>query len=157
MIENAIGEILKAKNLRISTAESCTGGLISSLLTDVAGSSAYITLNFVTYANQAKENILGVSSETILKFGAVSEQCVKEMALGLLRITKSQIALCTSGVAGPGASENKPAGSLWIALGIEGEIYTKFAQFDPNIERKEMKKLFAQEALEFLYAKLVQL
>lgn len=157
MLEKKIGDILRDKNLKISTAESCTGGLISSRLTDVAGSSAYITLNFVTYAYEAKENILGVKHETLEKHGAVSEQCVKEMALGTLKVTNSDVALCTSGVAGPGASESKPAGLMWIAVALNGEIYTKCVQLNSLIERKEMKYLFSEEALMFLYSMLVQL
>ena len=102
MIEEKIGRILRAKGKKLSTAESCTGGLVSSRLTDVAGSSDYITLNFVTYAYEAKEHILGVKHETLMKFGAVSEECVIEMARGTLKATGSDVVLCTSGVAGPG-------------------------------------------------------
>lgn len=157
MLEKKIGDILRDKNLKISTAESCTGGLISSRLTDVAGSSEYITLNFVTYAYDAKENVLGVRHETLEKYGAVSEECVKEMALGVIKVTRSDVALCTSGVAGPGASENKPAGTLWIAVALNNEIYTKCVQLNSSIERKEMKYLFSEEALQFLYSKLNRL
>ena len=77
-IEQKIGEYLIKNNLTISTAESCTGGLVSSKLTDVSGSSAYIKLNFVTYANEAKIKVLGVKKETLEKYGAVSEECVKK-------------------------------------------------------------------------------
>lgn len=154
MIEKEIGEILRKQGLKLSTAESCTGGLVSSRLTDVAGSSDYITLNFVTYAYEAKENVLGVRHETLVKYGAVSEECVREMALGVIKSTGSDISLVTSGVAGPGASENKPAGSLWLAAAFKGEIYTKFAQFPSETERIEMKKLFAEEALNFLKSML---
>lgn len=156
MIEEKIGKFLKENNLTISTAESCTGGLISSRLTDVAGSSKYITSNFVTYAYEAKENILGVKHETLEKYGAVSEECVKEMAKGTLLATNSDIALCTSGVAGPGASENKPAGSLWMAVAINNDVYTKHVQLKSSIERVEMKKRFTDEALDFLYSMLVR-
>ena len=154
MIEKRIGDILRERNWKISTAESCTGGLVSSRLTDVAGSSDYISLNFVTYAYEAKENVLGVKHATLEKYGAVSEECVKEMALGVLKTTQADIALSTSGVAGPGASENKPAGMLWIAVAVGESVYTKCAQFDSSIERKEMKYLFSEEALQFLYSKL---
>lgn len=155
MIEEKIGRILRAKGKKLSTAESCTGGLVSSRLTDVAGSSDYITLNFVTYAYEAKERILGVKHETLMKFGAVSEECVIEMARGTLKATGSDVVLCTSGVAGPGASENKPAGTLWISAAIGDNIYTKRVQLTPETPRVEMKQKFAQAALEFLYEKLM--
>ena len=96
-----LAKILIEKNLVISTAESCTGGLVSSMLTDISGSSAYTKLNFVTYSNEAKHKILGVSSETLEIFGAVSEECAKEMAEGLMNKTNCDIALCTTGIAGP--------------------------------------------------------
>ena len=155
MIEEKIGRILRAKGKKLSTAESCTGGLVSSRLTDVAGSSDYITLNFVTYAYEAKERILGVNHETLMKFGAVSEECVIEMARGTLKATGSDVVLCTSGVAGPGASENKPAGTLWISAAIGDNIYTKRVQLNSEPPRVEMKQKFAQAALEFLYEKLM--
>lgn len=154
MIEKLIGEILIEQNLTLSTAESCTGGLISSRLTDVAGSSKYITLNFVTYANDAKTRILGVKRETLSCYGAVSEECVIEMAKGTLRATGSDVALCTSGVAGPDASENKPVGTLWIAVAFKEKVWTKKVSLNSEIERIEMKKLFAQSALEFLFTQL---
>lgn len=154
MLEGKIGQIFRERKLKLSTSESCTGGLVSSRLTDVAGSSDYITLNFVTYANEAKERILGVKHETLVKYGAVSEECVIEMAKGTIKATQADVALCTSGVAGPGASESKPAGLMWVAVAIRENIYTKCVQLDSKIERIEMKKLFAQEALEFLYQKI---
>lgn len=151
MLECKIGQYLRERGLKLSTSESCTGGLVSSRLTDVAGSSDYITLNFVTYANEAKERVLGVSHETLVKLGAVSEECVREMAAGTIKATGSDIALCTSGVAGPGASENKPAGLVWISVAVGENIYTKRVQLSSDIARVEMKKLFADEALNFLW------
>lgn len=150
MNEFDIAKILIDNNLTISTAESCTGGLLSSKLTDVSGSSAYITLNFVTYANEAKERVLGVKHSTLENFGAVSEECVREMAKGVLKVTNSDIALCTSGVAGPTESENKPAGTLWVGCSFKGKIYTKKFILPHNIPRIEMKEKFTKCALEFL-------
>ena len=152
MNEYDIAKILLERNLTISSAESCTGGLLSSKLTDVSGSSAYITLNFVTYANEVKEKILNVRHSTLEKFGAVSQECVNEMAEGVLRITDSDIAICTSGVAGPTESENKPAGTLWVSVGLKsnGKIYTRKYILAHNISRVEMKEKFAVCALEFL-------
>ena len=151
MIEQKIGEYLIKNKLTLSTSESCTGGLLSSRLTDVAGSSAYITLNFITYAYDAKIKILNVNPTTLQNFGAVSEECVTEMAKGTILATKSDIALCTSGVAGPGTSENKPAGTLWVAISYKDKIYTRKYQLSPEIERIEMKKQFTQKALAFLW------
>ncbi|MCM1009514.1 MAG: CinA family protein [Fusobacterium sp.] len=151
MLEGKIGQFLRERKLILSTSESCTGGLVSSRLIDVAGSSDYITLNFVTYANEAKERILGVRHETLIKHGAVSEECVIEMAKGTLKAAQADVALCTSGVAGPGDSENKPAGTLWISVAVGEKVYTKKVQLNPETPRVEMKQKFAQEALEFLY------
>lgn len=151
MLEEQIGQFLREHNLKLSTSESCTGGLISSRLTDVAGSSDYITLNFVTYSYEAKEKILGVKKNILDIYGAVSEECVKEMALGTIKATNSDVALCTSGVAGPGASENKPAGLVWLAVAFGNFIFTKKVMFNPEIERVKMKKLFSDEALRFLW------
>ena len=89
--EEKIGQILKAKHLTIATTESCTGGLLSSKLTDVSGSSDYVKLNFVTYCNEAKHNILGVSNQTLSKFGAVSQECSIEMAQGLHNMNRRTI------------------------------------------------------------------
>ena len=95
------GKILAERNKTISVAESCTGGLLSSLLTDVSGSSSYIKANFVTYANEAKSKYLGVSEETLEKYGAVSVQTAGEMVKGLLQSTGTDYAIATTGIAGP--------------------------------------------------------
>ena len=101
-IEYEIGKILKEKNLKVATAESCTGGLVSSRLTDISGSSNYVKINFVTYANEAKEKFLDVSSETLENFGAVSEKCAFEMAQGVLKNNPQiDIALSVTGILGP--------------------------------------------------------
>lgn len=157
MLEGKIGQFLRERKLILSTSESCTGGLVSSRLIDVAGSSDYITLNFVTYANEAKERILDVNHETLIKFGAVSEECVKEMATGTLKAAQADVALCTSGVAGPGASENKPAGTMWLAVAIGENVYTKKVELSPEFSRIEMKQKFADAALEFLWEVLTKL
>ena len=110
-IEEKIAKILIDKNLTIATTESCTGGLLSSKLTDVSGSSAFVHLNFVTYSNEAKHKILGVSDETLEKFGAVSEECSIEMAKGLHNVTHADICVSTTGIAGPtGGTAEKPVG-----------------------------------------------
>ena len=115
-LEEELGKYLIENNLTIATAESCTGGLLSSRLTDVSGSSEYVKLNFVTYANEAKHKILGVSWDILNNYGAVSEECAEAMANGLYAVTKCDVALCTTGIAGPtGGTKEKPVGLVYIS------------------------------------------
>ena len=149
--EQKIARILFNNSMTISTAESCTGGLISSRLTDIAGSSVYIKENYVTYANEVKTKLLGVNTQTLEKHGAVSEECAREMAQGLFERTGCDVALVTTGIAGPGgATENKKIGLLYVA--IKNKYSTKVEKFElnPKYGRKTMKFLFSQKALEFL-------
>ncbi len=149
--EQAIARILLKNSMTISVAESCTGGLISSRLTDIAGSSAYIKENYVTYANEAKTKILNVSEETLRTYGAVSEQCAREMAEGLFERTNCDVALVTTGIAGPaGASKDKNVGLLYIAIKNKLTTSVKKFELNPNYKRKTMKFMFSQKALEFL-------
>lgn len=150
--ENKIGEILRERNQTLSTAESCTGGLISSFLTDISGSSEYIFSNFVTYSNEAKMKYLGVKSETLEKHGAVSEQTAREMAEGLLKVTGTTFAMATTGIAGPtGGSDEKPVGLMFI--GLSDGINTKVIEvLEPSVlQRRLMKLAFAKDALQELY------
>lgn len=118
---NKIKDILIKNKLSLSTAESCTGGLISSYLTDISGSSNYIFQNFVTYSNDAKMRYLGVQSETLKKYGAVSEQTAYEMSEGLLKLAYCSIA--TTGILGPtGDTPDKPIGLVYISFGFKGDI-----------------------------------
>lgn len=144
-----LAKILLRNALQISTAESCTGGLLSSRLTDMAGSSAYIKANFVTYSNEAKQRFLNVSEETLKTYGAVSAECAREMAEGLLQLTGSDVVLCTTGVAGPSSSENKPVGLIYIACGYNGNITVKEFRLNPKYNRKNMKYMFSETALSF--------
>lgn len=110
------GEALGNRGEVVATAESCTGGWIAKALTDVAGSSAWFECGFVTYSNEMKEKRLGVAHATLQSFGAVSEQTVREMAIGALRASAADIAVAVSGIAGPdGGSDDKPVGTVWIA------------------------------------------
>ena len=116
-----IKEILIKNNLVISSAESCTGGLLSSYLTDIDGASKYVLQNFVTYSNEAKNKILNVSNETLNKYGAVSSETAREMALGLLKYADCSIA--TTGILGPtGGSKEKPIGLVYIGLALKGKL-----------------------------------
>ncbi len=143
-----IGKILLERGLTISTTESCTGGLLSSKLTDVSGSSAYITLNLVTYANEAKHKMLGVGLSTLTNFGAVSEECAFEMAKGLYKLTDSDICVSTTGIAGPtGGSKEKPVGLMYSTIYTPTEYKTYKIIYPPETPRIKMKELFAQEVL----------
>lgn len=149
--EYKIAKLLLQKGLTVSTAESCTGGLVSSRLTDVSGSSAYIKENYVTYANEAKTKILNVSAETLNTFGAVSEQCAMEMADGLYKQTGCDIALCTTGIAGPtGGTPTKPVGTIFLGIKNKDLLLIKQINIKHHYRRKLMKFAFSQKALEFL-------
>ena len=140
-----IGEILINRKLTIATAESCTGGLLSSKLTDVSGSSAYITLNLVTYANEAKEKMLGV---VIDEEGVVSENCAYQMAKGLQHLTNADICVSTTGIAGPtGGTETKPVGLMYSCIYSKKRFQTYKIQIDSYIPRIEMKEKFVNEVL----------
>lgn len=106
----------RALGLQITCAESCTGGMVAAALTDVPGSSAMFERGFVTYSNVAKSEMLGVLSDTLTNYGAVSEQVTREMALGARRAAKADIAVAISGIAGPGGSEHKPEGRVCYGL-----------------------------------------
>lgn len=149
--EQSVGIILLKNSMTVSVTESCTGGLVSSRLTDIAGSSAYIKENYVTYSNEAKMKLLGVREKTLKNFGAVSEQCAKEMAEGLFEKTSCDIALSTTGIAGPGgATESKNVGLMFIGIKTKNKTVVKKIELNPKYKRKTMKYLFSQKALEFL-------
>lgn len=142
-----LGRLLIEKSLTAATAESCTGGLVSSRLTDVPGSSSYIKENFVTYSYNSKEEILGVKHDTLLKYGAVSHECAYEMAEGLIKRTNCDLAICTTGIAGPTVDEGKPAGLIFISIGYKGKITVKKYNFSQLLNRKNMKFMFSEQAL----------
>ena len=138
-IDAAVSQLLKAKGKTMATAESCTGGYIAHLITSKAGSSSIFKGSVVSYANSAKENLLGVKAETLQQFGAVSEPTVKEMVKGALQALKTDYAVATSGIMGPdGGSDEKPVGTVWIAVGNSNQIkaYKHHFRFDRqrNIE-----------------------
>lgn len=147
-LEEELGKYLIENKLTIATAESCTGGLLSSKLTDVSGSSEYVKLNFVTYANEAKHKILGVSWDILNNFGAVSEECAEAMANGLYEATDCDIALCTTGIAGPtGGTKEKPVGLVYISMRYKGIVTVKEVKLSPTLPRIEIKEQFANQAL----------
>lgn len=116
-----VGGLLKAHGLMLATAESCTGGGVAQAVTEISGSSAWFERGFITYANDAKREMLGVSLDTLTHHGAVSEAVVREMVAGALHHSHAHIALAVSGVAGPsGGTPEKPVGTVWFAWGIKG-------------------------------------
>lgn len=120
-LEKVVGRLLTEQNLTIALAESCTGGLIAHRLTNVPGSSAYLIGGVVSYANEAKERMLGVSHQTLQEHGAVSEETAREMSRGVRRLLQTDVALAVTGIAGPsGGTPEKPIGLTYIALTAEG-------------------------------------
>lgn len=152
-----VAKILIERKLKIATTESCTGGLLSSKLTDVSGSSAFIHLNLVTYANKEKHKMLGVRYETLENFGAVSEECAYEMASGLMKLTGADICVSTTGIAGPtGGTKEKPVGLMYSTICTKDKAITFETRFHPEISRIEMKEMFVQAVLEKLYKLLTE-
>ena len=154
--QETIGEILTCRNLTISTAESCTGGLLSSKLKDISGSSAYITLNLITYANEAKMKMLGVEKEILDTKGAVSEECAYQMAKGLHNLTGSDICISTTGIAGPtGGTADKAVGLMYSCIYSlkKYKIYRILKASDTP--RIQMKELFAEEVLKNIFEFLI--
>lgn len=148
-----IGKFLIDNNLKISTAESCTGGLLSSRFTDISGSSGFVKLNFVTYANEAKQEILNVPEDILKNKGAVSEECAYKMAEGLHKKTGCDLGICTTGIAGPtGGSKEKPVGLMFIGVYYQEKIFVKRVLLPHFLPRKLMKFLFTQAAINFAYS-----
>lgn len=141
-LEEEIGELLKAKKLSLSTAESCTGGGIAALVTSVPGSSEYFKGGIVAYANEVKEELLGVRPETLVAYGAVSRETVVEMAKGAMNRLKTDCAVATSGIAGPGGgTPEKPVGTVWIAAAYKNEIVTMKQEGDEGRARNVEKAI----------------
>jgi len=129
----AIGEMLIKQNATLATAESCTGGNIAKLLTQNSGSSAYYKGSVVAYANEVKEQILGVSQNTLQKYGAVSEETVKEMAIGIRKVVGTDYGIATSGIAGPtGGTPEKPVGTIWLSVASKDKVVSKKLQLGNN-------------------------
>jgi PncC family amidohydrolase len=137
----------------LAVARSCTGGLIAHTLTNVAGSSAYFLGGVTTYANEAKQRLLGVRRETLEQHGAVSQETVFEMAQGVRQALGAEVGLSVSGIAGPsGGTPEKPIGTVWIALSAEDALRAWHFHFQGD--RLQVKQQAAQKALELLVAYL---
>ena len=154
-IEKVVGDLLVRKQAHLAIAESCTGGLIADLLTNVPGSSDYFVFSAVTYSNQLKMKILGVTAETLDRYGAVSEQTAKEMARGVQQISDSTYGLSVSGIAGPGgATDGKPVGT--VCIGLASSDFVRGHRFCFNFNDRWMNKyIFATTALDLLRQELL--
>ena len=154
-LEEEVVKNLRAKNLTITTAESCTGGLIAARLVDVSGASGCFNEGYITYSNEAKIRLLGVKEETIKEFGVVSAEVVTEMAEGVLNKADADMAVAVSGIAGPlGGSKEKPVGTVYIgfcmrdkSIGRLTKVSYKFS-FDGN--RTEIRNKTVEEALKII-------
>ena len=144
---------LASQNLKVTCAESCTGGLLAANLTRLPGSSAWFDMGFVTYSNEAKQQLLNVNPTTLAHYGAVSEEVVREMALGALIASKADYALSISGIAGPsGGSEEKPVGLVWFGVASKKRIWAEFKVF--NGDRDQVRAQAVQHAIQLLLSKL---
>ena len=151
----ALAKVLVAHKLRMATAESCTGGYISHLITSVAGSSAYFKGGVISYDNQVKEEQLKVSKETLIKFGAVSRETVEEMAKGVQQLLHTDYSIAVSGIAGPdGGTVDKPVGTIWVAIATPTNIYSECFLHGEHRGRNIRKA--ALSALNMLRKSLIQ-
>lgn len=131
----ALAAQLTQKGLRVAVAESCTGGLLGAALTALPGSSAYFIGGVLAYDNRVKTEVLGVSHETLLSYGAVSEEVVSEMALGVRRLLNADWAIATTGIAGPGGgSVEKPVGTVWIGLADREGVFSRLLHAEGDRE-----------------------
>lgn len=152
-LEEDVVEKLIKKNYHISFAESCTGGLCCGTLVNVTNASKVLDVSFTTYANEAKIKFLGVSADTILANGVVSEEVAKEMAIGVARATGSEVGVGVTGVAGPAAEQpKKPVGMVCFGFNINGDVKTYTKQFG-EIGRNQVRK----SSVEFVFSKLKEL
>ncbi|MDW3116554.1 MAG: CinA family protein [Roseovarius pacificus] len=154
MIVNDILDLARSLNLRIATAESCTGGMVAVALTDIPGSSDVMDRGFVTYSNAAKVEMLGVSTDTLMAHGAVSEQVAGEMAEGALSRSGADLSVAITGIAGPGGSEHKPEGRVCFGLARKGlKTFTETKEFGAP-GRSEVRQMSRDHALELLHRSL---
>ena len=149
----AILQAARARGILIATAESCTGGMVSAALTDVAGSSAMFDRGFVTYTNAAKMQVLGVRAATLEAHGAVSEQVAVEMAQGALAHSAATLAVAITGIAGPGGSEHKPEGRVCFAIATPDRCTTQTVEFGA-LGRAQVRQAARDHALGVLLAAL---
>ncbi len=154
-LEKILGCLLYLNSLTLAIAESCTGGFVSNLITNVAGSSSYFKGGIIAYSNEIKINILGVESKTIERFGAVSRKTAEEMAIGIKKVCKADLGLSITGIAGPdGGSEEKPIGLVYIGLSKGIDVIVKDFLFSG--EREEVKEQSAYYAIDLVRRMLIR-
>jgi len=159
-VEEELKEVMDRLSLTLSTAESCTGGLVAARVVNVPGSSSFFIGGVVAYDNRVKKELLKVREETLLKFGAVSQETAEEMALGALRLFNSDCSVSTTGIAGPGGgSSEKPVGLTYIGVAVKGkvEVYRfifKDDSSEPVKRRNAIRKKAAKKALKLLLENL---
>jgi len=144
---------LRDKKISLATAESCTGGMLGKLITSVPGASEIYGFGFITYANEAKAQILGVNEETLKKYGAVSKETALEMAVGAKRVSGADIAVSVTGIAGPGGgTPEKPVGLVYIAIAYEDKA--EFKKLLLNGERETIRKETCENVFELINSKI---
>lgn len=154
-IEFEIAKLLEQKKLHVTTAESCTGGLIAGTLVNVPGISAWFEEGYITYSNEAKEKLLGVSHTTLETYGAVSEKTAKEMAAGAAKAAGAQAAIAVTGIAGPdGGTKDKPVGLVYTGCFCKGAVRVEKHIFDGG--RREVRESSVQAALALLRTMLAE-
>jgi nicotinamide-nucleotide amidase len=150
-----LADSLIKNELKLVTAESCTGGMISAACTDLAGSSDWFERGFVTYSNAAKTELLGVDAALIEAHGAVSESVARAMAFGAIRHSKAQVSIAVTGIAGPsGGSAAKPVGTVWFGFSVHGQLHSETMRFDGDraAVRSQTVTHALQRVLELLLA-----
>lgn len=148
-LEEKIVAELQRRGYHMTTVESCTGGLLAGRILDVSGASAVFNEGYITYANEAKERLVSVSHDTLERYGAVSPQTATEMALGACKASGAEVALSTTGIAGPGGgSAEKPVGLIYIGCAVNGTVEVKECRFDGD--RKANRNMAVEAALELL-------
>lgn len=148
-LPNRLLEACQAQNIMLATAESCTGGMIIAALTDIAGSSAVVDRGFITYSNEAKMDMLGVSAETLQAHGAVSRETALEMAAGALARSRASLTLAVTGVAGPGGgSPEKPVGLVWFGVAVNGKPVAAERMLFPDKGRDFIRHETVRHALD---------
>lgn len=155
-LAGVVGKLLRERGATLAIAESCTGGYVSHLITSVAGSSDYYKGSVTAYSNEVKEHLLGVSAESLEKFGAVSQEVAEQMATGARKILNADFAVATTGIAGPGGgTEEKPVGTVWIAIASKDSVFSKKYTFI-NDKRERTIIRSAQTALQLLRREILK-
>ncbi len=149
MISSILKDLLSANNLTLAAAESCTGGMVSEIITSISGASSYFLASCVTYSNESKVKLLGVCEETIVQYGAVSIETAAEMASGIRKATGADIGISITGIAGPnGGTDLKPVGTVCFGVDYKGRVITKKEIFEGD--RDSIRKQSSDYVLNLL-------